>query len=230
MTHLDAELKKLKIDMLEMFGLVLSQLNKSKEALVQFDKDLAREVLVNEKRVNGFELKIDRDCENIIALLNPLAVDLRFVLACMKINSNLERVGDIAEGICQFVLNIKLEVEKELLEKTRLIEMFDTSSIILTDVMTAYELEDTRLARSVFKKDEILDEINMNANESVGEFIKNNLDRINQSLYTLSMIRKLERVGDQCKNISEEIIFYIEAKVLKHKPLSQKQDMSGEEN
>ena len=107
--------------------------------------------------------------------------------------------------------------------------MFDTSSIILTDVMTAYELEDTRLARSVFKKDEILDEINMNANESVGEFIKNNLDRINQSLYTLSMIRKLERVGDQCKNISEEIIFYIEAKVLKHKPLSQKQDMSGEE-
>ena len=229
MTHLDTELKKLKIDVLEMFGLVLSQLNKSKEALVQFDKDLAREVLVNEKRVNGFELKIDRDCENIIALLNPLAVDLRFVLACMKINSNLERVGDIAEGICQFVLNIKLEVEKELLEKTRLIEMFDTSSIILTDVMTAYELEDTRLARSVFKKDEILDEINMNANESVGEFIKNNLDRINQSLYTLSMIRKLERVGDQCKNISEEIIFYIEAKVLKHKPLSQKQDMSGEE-
>ena len=114
MTHLDTELKKLKIDVLEMFGLVLSQLNKSKEALVQFDKDLAREVLVNEKRVNGFELKIDRDCENIIALLNPLAVDLRFVLACMKINSNLERVGDIAEGICQFVLNIKLEVEKEL--------------------------------------------------------------------------------------------------------------------
>ncbi len=230
MTHLDAELKKLKIDMLEMFGLVLSQLNKSKNALVQFDKDLAREVLVNEKRVNGFELKIDRDCENIIALLNPLAVDLRFVLACMKINSNLERVGDIAEGICQFVLNIKLELEKELLEKTRLIEMFDTSSIILNDVMTAFELEDTRLARSVFKKDEILDEINMNANESVGEFIKTHLDRINQSLYTLSMIRKLERVGDQCKNISEEIIFYIEAKVLKHKPLSQKEDMSGEEN
>ena len=89
-------------------------------------------------------------------------------------------------------------------------------------------MEDTRLARSVFKKDEILDQINMNANESVGDFIKNNLDRINQSLYTLSIIRKLERVGDQCKNISEEIIFYIEAKVLKHKPRSQKQEMPGE--
>ena len=205
MTHLDTELKKLKIDVLEMFGLVLSQLNKSKEALVQFDKDLAREVLVNEKRVNGFELKIDRDCENIIALLNPLAVDLRFVLACMKINSNLERVGDIAEGICQFVLNIKLEVEKELLEKTRLIEMFDTSSIILTDVMTAYELEDTRLARSVFKKDEILDEINMNANESVGEFIKNNLDRINQSLWVFN-------ANAECKRLCFYINFFTDNK------------------
>jgi len=228
MTHLDVELKNLKNDMLEMFELVLSQLNKSKEALFQFDKDLAREVLVNEKRVNGFELKLDRDCENIIALFNPVAIDLRFVLACMKINSNLERIGDIAEGICQFVLNIKLDPEKELLEKTRLLEMFETGAIILTDVMTAFEMEDTRLARSVFKKDEILDQINMNANESVGDFIKNNLDRINQSLYTLSIIRKLERVGDQCKNISEEIIFYIEAKVLKHKPRSQKQEMPGE--
>ena len=81
----------------------------------------------------------------------------------------LERIGDIAEGICQFVLNIKLDPEKELLEKTRLLEMFETSAIILTDVMTAFEMEDTRLARSVFKKDEILDQINMNANESVGD-------------------------------------------------------------
>ena len=109
MTHLDTELKNLKTDMIEMFGLVLSQLNKSQEALINLDKDLAREVLINERRVNGFELKIDRDCENIIALFNPVAVDLRFVLATMKINSNLERIGDIAEGICQFVLNIKLE-------------------------------------------------------------------------------------------------------------------------
>jgi phosphate transport system protein len=229
MTHLDIELKNLKNDMLEMFGLVLSQLNKSKDALILFDKDLAREVLVNEKRVNGFELKIDRDCENIIALFNPVAIDLRFVLASMKINSNLERIGDIAEGVCQFVLNIKLEPEKDLVEKTRLVEMFDTCSSILNDVMNAFENEDTRLARSVFKKDETLDEININANQAVAEFIRSNMDRINQSLYTLSAIRKLERVGDQCKNIAEEIIFYIEAKVLKHKPRDQKQEMSGEE-
>jgi phosphate transport system protein len=229
MTHLDTELKNLKTDMIEMFGLVLSQLNKSQEALINLDKDLAREVLINERRVNGFELKIDRDCENIIALFNPVAVDLRFVLATMKINSNLERIGDIAEGICQFVLNIKLEPEKELLEKTRIVEMFNTGSSILEDVMNAFEKEDTRLARSVFKNDEILDEININSTQAVADFIRANPDRINQSLYTLSIIRKLERVGDQCKNISEEIIFYIEAKVLKHKPRAQKQQMNDDE-
>ena len=70
MSHLDNEVKVLKLEMLEMFGLVKSQLEKSKEALMHLDKDLAREVLVNEKRVNGFELKIDRDCENLIALFN----------------------------------------------------------------------------------------------------------------------------------------------------------------
>lgn len=223
MTHLDNELKSLKTDMLEMFSLVMNQIEKSKEALIRFDKDLAREVIVNEKRVNGFELKLDRDCENIIALFNPVAVDLRFVLACLKINSNLERVGDIAEGIAKFVLSIKLDPDKKLLEVTRIVEMFDVSAGILNDVMHAFANEDTQLARSVFQKDEILDEINVNANAAIADFIRNTPDRINQSLYTLSMIRKLERVGDQCKNISEEIIFYIEAKVLKHKSFSQKQ-------
>lgn len=222
MTHLDIELKKLRADMHEMFGLVYSQLTKARNSLVNFDKDLAREVRVNEKRVNSFELKLDRDCENVIALFNPVAIDLRLVLACLKINSNLERIGDIAEGIAQFVLSIKNAPDQELLDKTRVIEMFDTANSIVNDVMTAFDNEDTNLARNVFMKDEILDEINMNANNAVADFIKSHPEKMNQSLYMLSTIRKLERVGDQCKNVAEEIIFYIEAKVLKHKKKSEK--------
>jgi phosphate transport system protein len=222
MTHLDIELKKLRVDMNEMFGLVYSQLVKARNSLVSFDKDLAREVRVNEKRVNSFELKLDRDCENIIALFNPVAVDLRFVLACLKINSNLERIGDIAEGIAQFVLSIKNAPDQELLERTRVIEMFDTANSIVADVMTSFDNEDTALARNVFMKDELLDEINLDASSVTAEFIKAHSDKINQSLYMLSTIRKLERVGDQSKNIAEEIIFYIEAKVLKHKKKHEK--------
>jgi phosphate transport system protein len=229
MTHLDIELKKLKVDMTEMFGLVYAQLEKSRKALVHFDKDLAREVRVNEKRVNAFELKLDRDCENIIALFNPVAVDLRFVLASLKINSNLERIGDIAEGIAQFVLNINNPPDAELLQQTRVIEMFDIANSIMFDVMKAFEEENTSLARNVFVKDEKLDEINLSANNAVAEFIKAHPDKINQSLYMLSTIRKLERSGDQSKNVAEEIIFYIEAKVLKHKKKSEKLASSNDQ-
>src|SRR5882672_3116218 len=120
MTHLDVEIKRLKADMVEMFHMVSLQLSKAKEALIGLDKDLALEVMEKERRVNSFELKLDRDCENIIALFNPVAVDLRFVLACLKINNNLERNGDIADGIARFVLKIKTQPDKQLLETTRL--------------------------------------------------------------------------------------------------------------
>jgi len=215
--HLDNELKELKESLLEMFELVESQLVKSKEALMNFDKDLAREVRVNEKRVNSMELNLDRDVENILALYTPLAADLRFMIAALKINMNLERIGDIADGIAQFVININNKPDEELLKATRLLEMFNTSVEILGQVKESFNREDTKLARSVFKKDELLDEINLQANEAVAEFVTKHPEKVNQSLYTLSTIRKLERVGDQSKNISEEIIFYIEAKVLKHK-------------
>ncbi|MFN5223227.1 MAG: phosphate signaling complex protein PhoU [Bacteroidota bacterium] len=217
MTHLDIELKNLKADMNEMFALVGTQMTKALKSLRDFDKDLAREVRVNEKRVNAFELKLDRDCENIIALFTPVAIDLRFVLACLKINSNLERIGDIAEGIAQFVLNINNPPDKELLDKTRVLEMFELANAILSDVTRAFDNEDTSIARNVFLKDEQMDEINLSATKAVADFITAHPDKVNQSLYMLSTIRKLERSGDQSKNIAEEIIFYIEAKVLKHK-------------
>ena len=141
MSHLDNELQELRSNILEMFELVQTQLVKSKESFIQLDKDLAREVVVNEKRVNGFELKIDRDCENLIALFNPVAIDLRFVLACIKINSNLERIGDIAESVAKFVMNFKLEPEKELLETSRVIEMFDTCIEIMNTTALSFANE-----------------------------------------------------------------------------------------
>jgi phosphate transport system protein len=222
MTHLDIELQQLKLEVIEMWNLIELQLNKGSEALINLDKDLAREVILNERRVNAYELKIDRECENIIALFNPVAVDLRCVLAVLKINSNLERIGDIAEGISRFVVDTDGNFDKKLLEITRVTEMYIESITMINDVLIAFDNEDTKLARGVFKKDEILDIINKNANNIITEYIKNNPDKIDQSLYVLSIIRKLERVGDQVKNIAEEIIFYIEAKVLKHKSKAEK--------
>jgi phosphate transport system protein len=217
MAQLETELGLLKQEVINMWNLVRSQLIKAQTSLINFDKDLAREVILKERRVNGYELKIDRDCENIFALLTPVAIDLRFVLAVLKINSNLERIGDIAEGVAKYILRTERPFNPQLLDATKLTVMYEGSINILEDTLTAFENEDTILARGVFKKDEFLDDINLDANNLIEKYLKENPADIDQALYALSIIRKLERVGDQSKNISEEIIFYLEAKVLKHK-------------
>jgi phosphate transport system protein len=228
MTPLENEINALKKELISMWILVQSQLNKAKEAMVQFDKDLAREVLVKEKRVNSFELKIDRDCENIFALHCPVAVDLRFLLAALKINTNLERIGDIAAGIALYVVESAVNFDVKALESTSILRMYDEAVNILIDTRTAFEKEDTVLARSIFKRDDVLDAINMNAPEVIGDLIKADMNNMPEALYMLSIIRKLERVGDQSKNIAEEIIFYVEAKILKHFE-SGKRRVEGEE-
>jgi phosphate transport system protein len=217
MSQLEIELKQLKTEVVNMWSLVHSQLVKSNIAMVNFDKDLAREVVSREKRVNGSELKIDRDCENIFALLTPVAVDLRFVLAVLKINSNLERIGDIAEGVAKHILSAEKPFDSELLKVTNTISMYDECINILEDTLSAFTEEDTALARSIFQKDEFLDKINLNATQSIVKHLDGHADDLREALDILSIIRKLERVGDQAKNIAEETIFYVEAKVLKHK-------------
>lgn len=216
MSHLDVELKILKTDTIEYWKLVNSQLAKGYDSLVEMDKELALEIISIEKRVNALEIKLDRDCENIFALFNPVAVDLRFVLAVLKINTNLERTGDIAEGIAKFVNNVDVSFDKELLKQTRAIEMFQSARNMMDRVLEAFEKEDTSLARKIFKDDETLDKINLAAISVIADYIRNNDSKIEQALYLLSIIRKLERVGDQAKNMAEEIVFYVEAKVLKH--------------
>lgn len=216
MTHLDVELKRLKEEKIEMFDLVISQLKKGKTALFSMDNSLAREVNFNERRVNALELKIDKDCENIFALFNPVAIDLRFVLAVLKINSNLERIGDIADGISRYVVETDEAFDAELIRVTQLEKMWDTAIEMLNNVRNAFSDEDAKLARGVFQKDDELDQINAEANDVIEKYIKANPDKISQALHIVSTIRKLERTGDQTKNIAEEIIFFLEAKVLKH--------------
>ena len=216
MTRLQEELKLLRESLSDMAMLVTKQLKKSVCSLFDQDEDLANEVIYNEKRVNAFELKIDRDCEHIFTLLNPVAHDMRFVFATLKINADMERIGDYGEGIAKLVLLGKKTFDKSLIEKIKLKEMFDTSLKMMEDVTKAYTGDDTKIARSIFAMDLELNEINKNASGIAEEFIKKNMDKIQQALLIVSIIRKLERVGDHITNIAEEIIFYKEAKILKH--------------
>jgi phosphate transport system protein len=194
MTQLEHELQSLKIEVLSMWNLVESQMQKTRTAMLNFDRDLAREVVLKEKRVNAFELKLDRDCEDIFALYCPVAIDLRFLLAVLKINNNLERIGDIAESIAKYTVESLEDFDVYLFEKTGLIRMFDDAISILKDTRIAFEKEDTTLARSIFKKDEVLDEINYEAIDRISACITENIAVMHDALYVLSIIRKLERV------------------------------------
>jgi phosphate transport system protein len=217
MKQLEKELESIKTELINMWELVSAQVSSSRDCLTEFDKDLAREIQVKEKRVNSAELNIDQDCENVFALYSPVAVDLRFLLSILKINSNLERVGDIADGIAKYIIDADVCFKPELLTVTRIMDMFEVGTNMLKITLLGFEREDTVLARSIFKMDEVLDEINSDANSNIIEYLKKYPEDLDQALYALSIIRKLERVGDQVKNIAEEIIFYIEAKVIKHR-------------
>lgn len=217
MAHLDTEIGLLNDDIMELMYLVKTQLERGRQAFMNFDEDLAHEITANEKRVDALELKIDRDCENILALFNPVAVDLRFVLASLKINSDLERLGDHANSIAKYILDFGEPIEEKVIEKMRIDEMYDTSIQMLSYVFSSFIAEDTKLVRKVFAKDKILNGINREASKVTAKLVENDGKNIRQYLYLFSIIRKLERVGDLTKNVAEEIIFYIEAKVLKHK-------------
>jgi phosphate transport system protein len=216
MTQFQTEIKQLREEVGEMCQLVHSQLSKGLSSLLNFDKDLAREIIMIEKRVNSAELQIDRDCENILAIYTPVAVDLRFILAVLKINTNLERVGDIAEGIAKSIIDTETPFKQALLDDTKVVEMYGEALLIVEEILTAFDQENTATARGIFKRDEFLDEINRKANDLISTYLREHPQDLHQALNILSIIRRLERVGDQAENIAEEIIFYLEAKVIKH--------------
>ena len=195
MIYIEKELDDLKKEVLEMWDLVNSQLNRAGEALLSMDKELAHEVTYREKRVNAFELKIDSDCEDIIGLYNPVALDLRFTLAMMKTSNNLERIADFCDGIARFVIDYpEVNIESELFEKTGIKEMLDIVKAMMLQAENALIEEKSSEAIAVFNKD----------------------NRAIECLNLISIIRRLERIGDHCNNIAEEIVFYLDAKILKH--------------
>jgi phosphate transport system protein len=219
MRHIEQELSSLRQDLIDMWRLVISQVSNAGEAILLFDKDLAAKVNMREKKVDAYELKIDGFCENIIALYQPVAVDLRFVLAVFKINSNLERIADFANGISHILIdNPSVILDAEVISDTHLHNMIDQVNKMLSQGLEAFENEKSNFAAAIFNEDSQVDEINEKSVEVIATYIQKNPDRAYECLQLIGIFRKLERIGDHCANIAEEIFFYIDAKVLKHSP------------
>jgi len=195
MNNIEKEILSLRNSLFNMFLLVESQWEKGARAILEYDQDIAEEISSSEKRINAQELIIDSECENIIALHSPVAIDLRFILSTYKINHALEHIADIAESIAQYVSKSDIVYDKNIIEELQVVEMLDVFNSMMDDVISAFKDRDSRKAKKVFRKDRRLNEINSNA----------------------STIRKVERAGDSLKKIGEEIIYHLEAIILKHK-------------
>ena len=183
---IESELILLKKEVDEMWTLVYNQLDRAGEAVMTLDKELAQQVMVRERRVNAFELKIDSDIEDIIALYNPVAIDLRFVLAMLKINTNLERLGDFAEGIARFVIRCKEPVlDADLLTRLRLGEMQAEVLSMLELAKRALNEENIEMATAVFGKDNLLDDIKAESDKKTYILVAHNgIARVIQSYFT----------------------------------------------
>ena len=201
----------------DMLTLCTSQLGKAIEAFVSHDSDLSEEVIHRENRVNAMDIKIEKDCEKFLALFTPVAVDLRFIMAIIKINSDLERIGDHAFNIASYVIEEEKAIPAHLFKAVEFEKMLETIKSMMYNITIAFEEKDVKTARKVFKMDKVLDKINIRSFRILEEEIQKDTNVIKEALFLFSVIKKLERVGDLIKNIAEEIIFYTDAEILKHK-------------
>lgn len=216
MTVIDNNIEQIKSDLIQMWSLVINQMEKARLALVNGDKNLAREVRMNEKRVDAFELKLDMDSENVLMLKNPVAIDLRFILSVLKINYNIERIGDYANAIAKVAERLDGPIPEDILQATHLPEMFFTAQTMIQESLKAFENSDRSNVNHLFGMDEKLDKTNNKANVIICKLIQEKPDDIMLILNALSVMRKLERTGDHILNVAEELIYYFDANIVKH--------------
>lgn len=217
MKHIDKEIQSLSGELSSMWLLVLSQLEKARQSFVSTDIALAREVIEREERVDVYELQIDRAAENHIARYSPVAIDLRQILSLMSISRTLERIGDFATSIALHTIARDAEgINPEVLEEFGLLAMMDKCYEMLATCHCAYLSGTTLITSQIIEADQAVHAIYHEAPHKLARYLSEHPEHIYGGLKLLLLIRKLERIGNHCSNIVEDLVFYLDAKVLKH--------------
>lgn len=213
------ELKKLKNDVLQMAATIEASLSDAIKALLERDDSLAENVIEKDKIINSFDVMIDEECIKLIALKQPVASELRFIITAMKITSDMERIGDLCVNICERVL----ELNKEPLLKPYkdLPKMAETVKIMLREAIDAFLQKDVELACEVIKKDDTVDYyLNEITNELITFMIRDS-STIYRANKITHIAKYLERIADHCVNISENVIYLVKGKIIRHTEFSQ---------
>ena len=212
--HFQNELEALKVSLVKMGSVVEEALKSSVFAILNRDDAAVQRVLEAEERINLLELEIDHAILDLLALQQPVASDLRFILAVQKINNDLERMGDHAVNIAESAVALKTLPDTGMLEEIP--RMAELTLGIVKQGLDSMILKDPSLAAAVLRADDGIDDMNRTVARKVIGLVKNDPTAIALGLELIRISRNLERVADLTTNIAEDVLFYVQARVVKH--------------
>jgi phosphate transport system protein len=212
--HFQEELEQLKARLLEMGGLAEDRVRVAVESLVTRDLSLVSIVLAGDMPINRLHIEIDNRCFTLLALHQPMAVDLRAIVSATKINTDLERVGDLAVNIAEAATRyLKHPPVKELIDIPRMATIAQT---MLRDALDAYVRRDINLAQAVLNRDDELDGLKTQVFRELLTYMLQDTSKIEPALDLILISRHLERIGDHATNVAEDVIFMVSARDVRH--------------
>ena len=220
-SQFDAELGSVSTRVLELGGLVESQIRHAVYSLSQFSEEVANQVIANEAQVNSLEVEIDRDLSSIIARRQPTAIDLRLLIAISKITANLERAGDESEKIARMVKSIINSGNSRALPSSELRIAADLASGLLRKALDAFARLDVTEAVSILKEDDLIDQEFDGFVRKLVTYMMEDPRTISASLDLLFLAKAIERIGDHSKNIAELIIYVVKGADVRHIALAE---------
>lgn len=214
--HLQREIDKLKEKVISMSSLVEDRVYQATMSVINGDDEIAQAVIKGDAEVDEMEVDIEEDCLKVLALYQPVANDLRFIIAILKINNDMERIGDLAVNIAE--RSAFLSTQKDFKIPFDVYQMAIKTESMLSQSMDALVNMDVRLAHLVRAEDDAMDTLNREMYTRVIEALAQDMEHINCFLHSVSIGRHLERIADHATNIAEDVVYMIEARIIRHKP------------
>lgn len=214
--HLQREIDKLKQQILALSAEVENDVGTAVKAVDNRDRAAAELVIRREDRINNMEVDVEEECLKILALHQPVAADLRYIISVLKINADLERIGDLAVHIAERAL--RLCDQKASGEAFPLSSMAERSQRMLKKVLDAFVNVDEAAAREVCKSDSEIDDMNRDVYRQVKDALMRNPEQVDMLMQVLHIARHLERIADHATNIAEDLIYLIEGRIVRHTP------------
>lgn len=212
--HFEDLLNDLRTNLIKMGSLVDEQLDLAFRALHDSDLKATEKVYENERKVNDFDNLLDKQVDEIMALEQPVATDLRLVVSAIKMNHELERIGDVAVNIAQRVR--PLLNYQDLVRKTAILEMGDVARRMVHDSLDSFIHGDAEMARRICKEDDVVDEMNHVKFQFVIEEMEKNPNLIEPGAHLIVALKHIERIADHATNIAEDVVFLVDAQIIKH--------------